>query len=118
MAERAAARVNLNDDAIKFTWTPVQQNDTCLAATGLSEFDDRTVHIEGVPSGATIAIQGTASGGGYATLNDTFGSPLSFTTTDKIRAVTEYVDSIKPVLSGGDGSTAWTVTLLCKRKRK
>lgn len=117
MAERAFTHVALNDDSVRITWTGLQNGDTGAPTDGMSEFDDRSVQVEGTfGSGGAALIKGSLDGTSFRTLNDCFGVALSIT-VEKIRAVTEYAWKIQPAVSG-DGSTNLTVTMLCKRKRK
>lgn len=117
MAERKHVVDPINDDARLITWSGIQASDTCDVVASLSEYDDRTVRVSGVFDGATLSVHGSPDGSGFSVMNDPFGVALDCT-VEKMRALVEYVQSIKPVLSGGGAGTNLTVHLLAKRKRK
>lgn len=118
MATRSFTQDNLNDDAARITWTGLLNGDDGAPATGMSEFDDRSVQVQSTfGAGGTVLIEGTVDGSNYQTLNDAFGVALSVTSA-RIRAVTEYVYAVRPRVTAGDGTTSLTVTMICKRKRK
>ena len=69
---------------------------------------DRSVHIYGTFGSATIVFQGTndpdAGSGSWITLNDISGAAISATEI-YIAMVAENTIFIRPVLTGGSGST-------------
>lgn len=108
---------SLNDDAVRVSWGPLVQGDTCDAFSGLSEYADRSVQIKGTFGGATLAVKGSNDGSNFETLTDPLGSAIS-RTTDGLKQITEYTHLVNPVLTGGDGNTSITVTLVAKRQRR
>lgn len=64
-----------------------------------THFADRTVQVTGTFDGA-VTIQGSNDGTNYATLNDVFGIPLSFTAAG-LRAIAECPKYVKPVVAAG-----------------
>jgi len=69
------------------------------------------VQVFGTFGGATIAIHGSNDGGtNFAALNDTGGTVIGIATA-KIKAILENSEQIKPVTSGGSGSSL-TVCIL------
>lgn len=76
---------------------------------------DRSVHITGTLGvGGTLVIEGsnapTPTSG--VTLTDPQGNNLSFTAVDRIEQVAEYTRWIRPRVTGGDGTTSFTVRML------
>jgi len=72
---------------------------------------DRSVHVFGNFSGvASIIIQGSNDGLNWFTLTNPLGGDLIFT-ADGGKAITELTRHVRPVVSGGDGSTDLDVVL-------
>jgi hypothetical protein len=105
-----------NDDAIAVQWANITEADTCVAYEGFHEYSDRSVQVQGAFGGASVSIQGSNDAENYHTLNDPFGSLLSFS-TGGLRQVLEYVRRVQPAISGGSGASI-TVTVLAKRIRR
>ncbi len=80
-------------------------------AVDLPRFSDKAVQVAGTWGTAVVAIEGTIDGTTYATLTDPQGNALSFT-ADKIEAITELVRAVRPVVTGGNGTTALVVSLI------
>jgi hypothetical protein len=77
---------------------------------------DKSVHIFGTYGGATIVIQGSNEDGtptAPVTLTDPQGNALSFTVTDRLEQILENPARIRPVTSGGTG-TSLTVIICAK----
>ena len=77
-------------------------------------YTDSSVQISGTWGGATVVVQGTNEVGTPAdpltltSANDT--DSLSFTGAGRrLRQILETVNQIRPLLSGGDGTTSLTV---------
>lgn len=117
MATIKAVAVQLNDDAVRVTWSAILAGDDCESYAGISEYDDRSIQFRGTFGGGTIAFTGTDDEVEYETLNDTFGVAVSYG-VKKLRQILEYVYAVKPALTGGDGTTSITATLVAKRKRR
>ena len=94
-------------------WSPMVLSDTATPVR-LGLFSDRTVQVAGTFGGATLALAGSNDGTNYVTLYDAQGSPLSFTGAG-LKAIVELPVFIKPILSGGDGTTSLAVTLAGRR---
>ena len=80
---------------------------------------DRTVHMFGTWGSATVILEGTndpdQGAGNWVTLHDLTGAELT-ATADFIAMLAENTLFIRPVLSGGAGSTI-TVALLSRKSR-
>jgi len=71
---------------------------------------DITVQIYGTIGGATVTVQGTLGGTQFATLDDAFGQPMSYTalppaqqTGGGLKPVGPAVTGLKVVVTGGTG---------------
>jgi hypothetical protein len=95
-------------------WTPLTAANNVGDAYEWPWGADKSVQVAGTFGGATIVIQGSNDGTNYHTLTDPQGNAVSFTVAG-IEAITENTRYIRPSLSGGDGTTSLTVTLLCRR---
>ena len=74
-------------------------------------FADKTVMIVATYDSATIVIQGSNDGTNWFTLTNPNNDSLSFTVGDQLDTILENPLYIRPKTSGGQGSTAITVTL-------
>lgn len=94
------------------TWGPLAAGDTTNAYEG-SYFSDRSVQVVGTFGGAHAIIQGSHDGTNWSTINDPQGVPLDFSSAGlkQLQEITRY---IRPLLTGGDGTTALTVYLLAR----
>jgi hypothetical protein len=81
------------------TWTALATSDTGTPISNPS-FADRSVQVGGTFGGATCIIEGSNDGVTYATLTDTAGAALSFTTAG-VRQVLQVTRFIRPSVSGG-----------------
>lgn len=102
-----------NYKAIISTWGPMASGDVATPVN-LREYSDRSIQVSGTFGGATVAIQGSIDNAEWSTLGNAQGDLLSFT-SGRIEAVAELVAFIKPVLTGGDGTTALTVSLIARK---
>lgn len=76
-----------------------------------TDYQDRSVQVLGTFGGGTVTMQGSNDGGTtWATLTDPLGNNLAFTAAG-MKQITELPDLIRPLLSGGDGTTDLDVYL-------
>jgi hypothetical protein len=101
-----------NDKSFLSQWANMGANDDGAPAIN-SQYTDRSFQVAGTFGGATVVIEGTNDGTNWATLTDPQGNNLSFI-GPKIEMVAEASWKIRPKVTGGDGSTAITVTALLK----
>lgn len=78
----------------------------------LPQANDKSVQVAGSLAGATVVIQGSNDGVNWETLQDPEGAALSFTASG-LRGILEHARYIRPVSSGGSGSSS-TVTIFAK----
>lgn len=108
-----ATAIGGDPSALKVTWGPMTAGDIALPL-GFAQWVDRSVQVEGTFSAANASMHGSNSGNTYVALSDTLGNTLSITAAG-IKQISEQTATIKPVLSGGDGTTALTFTVVCRR---
>lgn len=93
-----------NNAAQLVIWTPVTEADTC-AAVSFPDLTDRSVHVYGTFGSASVAIQGSNNNGAsFVALNDPGGSAIAIT-SEKIKAILENSQQIKPVATGGSAQS-------------
>jgi hypothetical protein len=92
-----------------FQWPGMSSGDDGRAVE-YSEFADRSVQFSGVFAGASVSFQGSNDGVNWHALTDPFGAPITKTAASLV-AITEMTRFVRPVVSGGDGTTAITCTL-------
>lgn len=80
--------------------------DATGAAVVAPQGNDKSISVAGTFGGATVTIQGSLdpAAAAYQTLHDPEGNNLAFTAAG-CQAVRENVYLLRPVLSGGAGST-------------
>jgi hypothetical protein len=97
-----------------YTWSPMALGDTG-APIGSTGSGDRTVQVQGTfGAGGTVVVEGSLDGSNWYTLRDPTGSLLSFSAAG-LKTVLENVVTLRPRVSGGDGSTAVTVLMAVRR---
>jgi len=101
------------------TWSGLSADDIGESVAGLSEHADRSMQMFGNFDGANVLIEGSnnAANAPFETLNDPSMIPLVYSNA-RLREILEYVESIRPHVIGGTGSTSVTVIILAKRQRK
>jgi len=83
-----------------------------------ADFGDRSVQFQGTP-GATpgIALEGSNDGTNWVVLTDPQGNAITKTAAGTLETVEENTRFTRPRVTGGDGTTNWTVTLWGRRNR-
>ena len=95
-------------------WTPLTSTNTDGSPFSRVKWADKTVQITGTFGTGTVVIQGSNDGSNWATLKDPSNTAIS-TTSAAIRAILENPLYIRPLVTGGDGTTSITVTLVARR---
>ena len=111
---RGDHRTSLNEVFTMHSWSGLGSGDDGLPISYV-DYADRTVQVGGTFSGGTVIIEGSLDGLTYHTLTDPVGNDLSYTSAD-LSTVMEAVRYIRPRISGGDGSTSITVTMMTRRE--
>lgn len=96
------------------SWTPLTSTNTDGAPLSRVKWADKTVQITGTFGTGTVVLQGSNDGTNWATLKDPSNTAIS-TTSAAVRAVLENPLYIRPLVTGGDGTTSITVTLVARR---
>ncbi len=78
-----------------------------------AQYTDKSVQVVGTFGGATLTFQGSNNGTDWSPLTDPQGNALNFATA-KIELVSEATLYIRPIVTGGDGTTALSVYTLMK----
>lgn len=122
MAVKKPTQEHINDDAMRITWAHIGAGDTCEPFSGMSEYADRSVSVFDAGgsgfNGGSITIQGSpnylsvGANAYWDTLNSPSETPLNITSS-KIRAILEYVESIRP-----SPNAVGDVTVILNVKRK
>lgn len=112
----------------KEIWTPLAGRVIVLEWTGLlqgddgewkplSYWNDKCLHMYGTLDGATVTLQGSnesaPTAGNAVGLTDPTQTAISFTVKG-IKQVLENPLFVRPVVTGGDGTTNLTVRLVCR----
>lgn len=85
------------------------------AAVPLASFTDRSVQVTGVQGvGGSMQLEGSNDNVNWFILRDPLGSNLVFTTigTSNLKQILEYTRFIRPNVTAGDGTTAYTVIVI------
>src|SRR3990172_12973168 len=83
------------------------------ADTNYPGWADRNIQIEGTAGGATVTIHGSNDGINWRNLTDMAGDVLSgLPVGGAIKMIQENTLLIRPVVNGGDGTTALTLTMI------
>lgn len=112
----AVAAGSVGPIAKTVAWGPMANGDVGQPIpASLAPYAERTFQVAGTFGvGGTVAIEGTNDGVNYAALKDVNGSSVSITSAGIVE-VSAPVIGIRPHVTGGDGSTALTVTACIRR---
>lgn len=107
------------DYSIIYQWSSLTNDTSDVgAALELPGWADRSVQITGTfGAGGTCVIEGSNDGTNYVTLNNLQGSALSLTSAT-VKGIAEITRYIRPRISGGDGTTSLTITILARKASK
>jgi len=105
----------LGDPTIVYRWPTLTftGSDSGNPLPGIG-WSDRSVQVEGTfGAGGTVVIEGSNDGTNWHTLKDPFSVAISFTATG-LAQVTEISRYVRPRVSGGDGTTSVTITIVMR----
>lgn len=91
-------------------WAAVANTNTC-SPVSLPKHNDRSIQVEGTFGGATVTLGGSNDGTNYESLSSPANTAISLTATG-IKAVLENALFHAPLISGGGGTQALTITML------
>lgn len=99
------------DGMVVLEWTGLTNGTTGETGTTAS-YRDRSVQVTGTFGvGGTVVIEGSNNGTTWHTLRDSNETPLSFMSAD-LAVILEPTRYIRPRVTGGDGSTNLSVTIV------
>jgi len=116
MAEIAWTLVPANINGQVWRATPVATGDTTAALTINEGNSDVSVHIYGTIGGATAVVQGTLASTTFSTIDDAYGTAMSYTTLPAIKPVGPGVTALKGAVSAGAGSMTFDVYIIQKAR--
>ena len=118
MATVAPTVTMVGEHTAIFRWTPITSANADGAPIGkrFADFSDRSVQIEGTFGAGTLHWEGSNDGTLYQPLTDPQGNAISKTAVG-IEQVTEITRLQRPRVSGADGATSLSVTVVAKRQR-
>lgn len=93
-------------------WEHITGSDVGAPLMG-AQYTDKSVQVVGNFGAGTLEFQGSNNGVDWAVLTDPQGNNLNFT-QPKIELVSEATVYVRPVVSGGDGTTDLSVYLMMK----
>lgn len=97
------------------SWTPLTNANTDGQRFENPASSDRSIQVVGTFGAAGhLVCQGSNDGTNWATLTDPQGNSIDFTAAG-IEQVMEITRYIRPLVTGGDGNTSITVTMVTKR---
>jgi hypothetical protein len=115
-AIRAVSRTDIKSaiPAAVFTWTGLDSDDSGIAIECV-DYTDRTVTVTGTFGVAgSVTLQGSNDNTNWFALTDPQGNAITKTSAG-MELVVEAPVYIRPLVTGGDGTTSLTVTLFCRR---
>ena len=115
MAVIPFARQAMNIEGDVYKCTPIAEGDSSTVLTLPNGNNEVSVHIYGTYGGTTVTVQGSLVGVQFNTLDDAYGTALSFTSGNPVKPVGPAVNFIKIVSTGGSG-TALTADVYIVRK--
>lgn len=96
------------------TWSNIGNSDTPMPASAYGGYADKSFQVEGPTFGGTsVSIQGSNDNANYHALSDPTGTTIALTAAG-LKEVLEHTLYLKPVLTGGSGSSI-TATLFVRK---
>lgn len=114
MAVRNAAQTWMQKGVSRTVWTGLLNGDTGSPESG-AQLSDKSVQVVGtVGAGGSVSIQGSNDLVNWNILTDPQGNLLTFTTQPALEQIQENPFYIRPIVTAGDGTTNFSVTLISK----
>ena len=96
--------MHITDQKYAYHAWPALGNADTGDSLNMGRLSDKTIQFSGTWAGATAVLQGSMDGATWFTLTDPAGVPISFT-ADAMVLVSENPQFIRPVTSGGAGTS-------------
>lgn len=113
MAVKQAKIERFGASSVRVTWEGLGQGDEGEAVT-YGVFTDRSVQVFGTfGAGGSVTMQGSNDNANFVALTDPRGNALSIS-SPRLEQIEDLSYSFKPVVNGGDGTTALTVVLFAR----
>ena len=96
---------------------PMSTGDSTTALTINQGDSDVSIHVYGTAGGSSVVITGSLTGATFGSVDDAYGSPMSFTTLGVIKPLGPAVQAIKGSVVGGAGSGIFIAVYIVKRGR-
>jgi hypothetical protein len=110
----------VSDNVLKAVWTPLvsaNAEGVALHPRLIQDFADRSVQITGTAGTGTVKMQGSNDETNFASLTDPQGNAIEKTASGTIEQIMENTTTVKPVMTGANGTDSWTVTMFLRRQR-
>lgn len=78
---------------------------------------DVTVHVFGTVGGSTVAIQGTLYGDQFNTVDDAYGTAMSYTAIGVVKPVGPAITALQGTVTGGAGVSVTIDVYIVKKIR-
>lgn len=96
------------------TWTSLDSDDSGDPADML-DYPSMTVAVSGTFGAAgSVTVQGSLDGTNWFAMTDAQGNAITKTSAG-IEEIVEAPRYVRPLVTGGDGTTSLTVKILCRR---
>ena len=93
-------------------WKNVASGDTCEPIE-MGKYNERSIQLSGTLGTAIVSLDGSLTGDVYETLLDHNGVPVSLD-CNGVRQLSVLTRYAKPVITGADGTTNLTITVMLK----
>jgi hypothetical protein len=98
---------------VLLVWTLTSAGSDVALPFAVPAHTDKSIHVSGTFGGGTVTVQGSNNGGAsFIGLTDPTQTAISMT-SEAIKAILENTALIRPVLTGGSGTTV-VVSILCR----
>lgn len=120
IAPTIEANFDGNPNIIRVMWGPLANGDTG-GPVAYPEYSDKTVHITGTfGAGGSVTLEGSNYRATetplYVAVTDPQGNAVTKTSAS-LEVFEEATYLLRPNVTAGDGTTALTVRLICRRPR-
>lgn len=117
MAAITPVITRIGKNTIKVFWETLTSSSTSGVAVNealIGDYADRSVQITGTFGAGTLKMQGANDLTNYVSLTDPQGNAIEKTAAT-LEQIMEVTLGVKPVVTGGDGTTDIDITLIARR---